>query len=65
MFVENIGHSVRLRVNQQEKEKKTWVKLRNASISMHFQVSAQAWVFPDVEAKKKFHVWGRNVSQNP
>jgi hypothetical protein len=43
-------------VNQQEKEKKTWVKLRNASISMHFQVSAQAWVFPDVEAKKKFHV---------
>lgn len=53
MFVENIGHSVRLRVNQQQREKKTWVKLINASISMHFEVLPQASVFPDVEAKNK------------
>jgi hypothetical protein len=40
-------------MNQQQRKNKTWVKLRNASISMHFQVSLQVWVFPDVEAKNK------------
>ncbi len=54
MFVENIGHSVRLRVNQQQRrENKTWVTLRKASISMHCQVSPQSRVFFDLEAKNK------------
>ncbi len=69
VFVENIGHSVRLTVNQQQRRKKESLGERNSEMhqfwgifKFHRKLGCCYWCWSQ---KQKFRVWGHNVSQNP